>query len=151
MSQQCNNPYKSSRETAGITQEKAAEMLGISVESIRAYEGDKRVAPDPVVLNMMDIYRAPHLAAQHLRYASEVARQIMPEIQAKDLPEAVLGILASTQRFLAKRDLLVEITSDGRIDETEMPEWQEILKSIDALRMAALNVRFAKCKGFDKR
>lgn len=143
MSSQYNNPYKTCREAIGITQEKAAELLDVSVESIRAYEGNKRIPPESVVLNMIDIYHAQHLAGQHLRNASEIARRLMPEVEAKELPEAVLGILAAVNKFVAKRDLLVDITSDGRITSDEMNDWQDILASIDTLRNAALSVRFA--------
>ena len=39
------NIYQLSREAAGYTQEKAAELIGISVESLRSYELDKRIPP----------------------------------------------------------------------------------------------------------
>lgn len=38
MSEEYRNIYKIARRTAGFTQEAAAERLGISVESVRAYE-----------------------------------------------------------------------------------------------------------------
>lgn len=38
MSEEYRNIYKIARRTAGFTQEAATERLGISVESVRAYE-----------------------------------------------------------------------------------------------------------------
>lgn len=39
------NIYKTARRAAGMTQEAAAERLGISVESVRAYETGQRIPP----------------------------------------------------------------------------------------------------------
>ncbi len=147
MPQDSRNPYKACRESAGYTQEKAAELLNISVESIRAYESDKRPVPGAIVNDMIAVYGTPHLAMQHLTYADVVAKKILPEgFEVKDLPEAVLGILAAVQRFIAKRDLMIQITCDGRIDPEEMGEWQEVLAAVDALHTATLNMRFANTK-----
>ncbi len=57
MSKECRNIYKRARRTAGYTQEAAAEILNISVESLRAYETDRRVPSGDVVLQMMIVRR----------------------------------------------------------------------------------------------
>lgn len=36
------NIYQAAREAAGMTQERAAELIGLSVESIRSYETEKK-------------------------------------------------------------------------------------------------------------
>ena len=43
MPEESMNIYKTARRAAGITQEAAAEQLGISVESVRAYETGLRI------------------------------------------------------------------------------------------------------------
>ena len=40
------NIYQAAREAAGMTQERAAELIGLSVESIRSYETEKRIPAD---------------------------------------------------------------------------------------------------------
>ena len=52
MPEEYRNIYKICRKSAGFTQEAAAERLGISVESLRAYETGQRVPPDEVVETM---------------------------------------------------------------------------------------------------
>ena len=55
------NIYQSAREGAGLTQEKAAEMLGWSVRNLQAIEQEDRT-PTPVrVAEMAEAYRAPWL------------------------------------------------------------------------------------------
>lgn len=49
MPEEYRNIYKIARRNAGITQEAAAEQLGISVEIVRAYETGQRILPNDVV------------------------------------------------------------------------------------------------------
>ena len=42
------NPYQKARKTTCLTQEQAAERLGLSAESLKQYELGKRVPPDGV-------------------------------------------------------------------------------------------------------
>lgn len=48
--QEYRNIYQIARETSGLTQERAAELFNISVESLRAYETDRRIPQDSTVL-----------------------------------------------------------------------------------------------------
>lgn len=138
------NIYKIVRKTAGFTQERAAELLNVSVDALRDYEQGQRLVPSDVASAMCDVYQAPYLAVQHLRISSELGKKVVPEIQLKDLPEAVLGVLAAVQRFEAKRDAMVAIAADGQITASERAEWEEILKMIDNLAAAVQNVKFSK-------
>lgn len=48
------NIYQAAREAAGMTQERAAELIGLSVESIRSYETEKRIPADETVIKMAE-------------------------------------------------------------------------------------------------
>ena len=72
------NIYKTARRSAGLTQEAAAEQLGISVESVRAYETGQRVPPNYIVSRMVTCYNAQRLAVQHLNLYDELASCIIP-------------------------------------------------------------------------
>ena len=67
MPDETRNIYKTCRKAAELTQEAAAERLGISVESLRAYETGQRVPPDEVVADMFGLYNTLHLIVQHVR------------------------------------------------------------------------------------
>ena len=69
---------------------------------------------------------------------------MVPEIQLKDLPEAVLSVLAAVQRFIVKRDAMIEIVADGKIDEDEQAEWDNIIDRMNDLNVAMNNMRFSK-------
>lgn len=144
MAVDCQNIYKNARKSAGMTQEKAAQLLNVSVDSLRDYEQSQRLVPSDVASAMCDVYQAPYLAVQHLRRSSELGKRVVPEIQLKDLPEAVLSVLAAVQRFIVKRDAMIEIVADGKIEEDEQAEWDEILDRTNNLFVAMANMRFSK-------
>lgn len=134
MAVDCQNIYKNARKSAGFTQEKAAQLLSVSVDSLRDYEQSQRPVPSDVASAMCDVYQAPYLAVQHLRRSSELGKRVVPEIQLKDLPEAVLSVLAAVQRFIVKRDAMIEIVADGKIEEDEQAEWDEIMDRMAATK-----------------
>lgn len=147
MAIESQNIYKNARKSAGFTQEKASQLLNVSVDSLRDYEQSQRPVPSDVASAMCDVYQAPYLAVQHLRLTSDLGKRVVPEIQLKDLPEAVLGVLAAVQKFVAKRDALVEIAADGRISADEQTEWDEIMQLVNNLNAAVTNMRFSKGGG----
>ena len=136
MAIESQNIYKNARKSAGFTQEKASQLLNVSVDSLRDYEQSQRPVPSDVASAMCDVYQAPYLAVQHLRLTSDLGKRVVPEIQLKDLPEAVLGVLAAVQRFCAKREAMVEIAADGQIAESEQAEWDEIMCLANDLNVA---------------
>lgn len=80
MPEEYRNIYKICRRSAGFTQEAAAERLGISVESLRAYETGQRVPPDEVVETMSDLYNALHLIVRHVRERNAMYSRVVPEV-----------------------------------------------------------------------
>lgn len=138
------NIYQIARESSGITQEKAAELLDISVESIRAYEGFKRIPPNKVVVKMIEIYDSRFLAYQHIKNNSEDLQHYIPNINIKDLPTAILRLQKEVTDFIKVRDELVDITCDGIIDESERTRYNKILKELDDVVEAIMSLKFAK-------
>lgn len=54
MAVDCQNIYKNARKSAGMTQEKAAQLLNVSVDSLRDYEQSQRPVPSDVASAMCD-------------------------------------------------------------------------------------------------
>lgn len=144
MSTEYRNIYQIARESAGITQEHAAELIDISVESLRAYEYAKRIPPDKVVIKMIEIYNAQYLAYQHLKTSEEIGKRYLPDLEIKDLPTAILRVLKETEDFIECRKDLIDITCDGLISDNELPRWKYILEQLDELANAIMALKFAK-------
>jgi len=137
------NIYQIARADKGITQEKAAELLCVSVESLRAYETGRTVPPNDIVCAMIEVYGTQYLAYQHLVFSSEVARHCLPKIEFKDLPEAVLNVLKEVSDFVKCRDGLIDIAADGKISEEERPEFDRIMSEFEDVVSSFYSLKFA--------
>ena len=139
------NIYKTARLKAGKTQEGAAEALGISVESVKAYATYARIPPTNVVDRMCIIYDALYLAYQHNRIASGDVK-VIPEIQVLDLPRASIRLINRVISFAEKRRdrELLAIAEDGVISEEERPLYEEIVAELDGLIQAAMELKVSE-------
>lgn len=145
MSMYDTNIYKTARIKAGKTQEGAAEAIGISVESIKAYESYSRLPPAEVVDRMCIVYDALYLAYQHNRIASGEIK-VVPEIQVLDLPRAAIQLINKVIAFADRhRDReLLQIAEDGVIDESERELFGEIVTELDGIIQAATNLKVSE-------
>ena len=142
------NIYKTARQKAGITREKAAEAMGISVESLKAYETYGRLPSCDVVDRMCLVYDALYLAYQHNRLASGEIK-VVPEVQIMELPLAAIRIINRVQAFAeAHRDRqLLCIAEAGTISEEERPLFDEIMSELDELVKAAVELKLSRTGG----
>ena len=146
MPDDCRNIYRICRKSAGLTQEAAAERLGISVESLRAYETGQRVPPTEVVELMGICYDAQYLGVQHLRETNSMYSRVVPEVPQVGVLEASARL---TNRIYAFADShadrrLMRITEDNVIDANERPEFDDILEDLQEIVEAALELRCAR-------
>lgn len=143
------NAYRISRMTAGVTQERWAEMLGVSVESVRHWEAGDYLPSDSTVQMMAEISGYTILGLQHLRARSELARNEIPEVEPASLSEAVLRLLVAIKALQPQVDELLMIASDNRIDDNESEIFEQILDDLDDVVRAALLVKHSE-KGEEK-
>ena len=146
MPQDKRNIYKIAREARGLTQEAAAEKLGISDSSIRAYETGQRVPPNEVVELMAICYDAQHLAFQHLRETNSMYGSIVPAVPDCSVLEASAKLINRIYDFADSHSdrRLMRIAEDNVIDESERPEFDAILADIQEIVEAALAVKCAR-------
>lgn len=146
MPEEYRNIYKSARKAKGYTQESAAERLGISVESLRAYETGQRVPPTEVVELMVICYDAQYLGYQHLRETNAMYGRLVPEVPRAGLLEASARL---TNRIYAFADShadkrLMRMAEDNVIDSMERGEFDVILEDLQEIVSAALALRYAQ-------
>lgn len=135
------NPYQRARLAAGLTQERAAELLEISPESIKAYEGGLRVPPDQTVLRMVEGYDAPELALEHAS-ATDVLG-VLGDAPVRPLPLAAIALANRLRAASGMLASLLEIAEDGRIDEDERPVFNEIVEELRSIMTAARQVIYS--------
>lgn len=134
--------YKTAREFAGLTQERAATALHVSVRSLAAYETGERIPADDVVVRMVDLYSYNQLAVQHMRANSELARRIIPELKDRSLIEAAVRFSNSLRRLdrLDGADRLLEIGEDNHITDEEEADYNEIALELQKLVQSAMEL-----------
>ena len=142
MPEEYRNIYKTARRAAGLTQEAAAEKLGISVESLRAYETDQRIPPNDVVELMVICYNAQHLAYQHLRETNSLMERVVPQLEQRSVLEVAVRIYNRLNRFTQqhKLDELMQIAEDGRIDDDERKVFDEIMDDLREIVKSGLEL-----------
>ena len=111
------NIYRDARQTAGLTQERWAELLGISADSVRQYETDRMTPSDEVVLRMAEAAGQQIICYWHMVRKSRIAAKILPELEEeKGLPEAVLALLIQIDDFREDGlQKLMRIAADGKV------------------------------------
>ena len=127
------NIYQSAREVA-------AERLDLSVESLGAYEQDRRRPPDSTVLRMAQLYDFPYLCYQHIQ-SGDLAG-VLPQVGVRTLEHATMRLI----RLIGKDgrlDQLMEINEDGIITVEERPLHDEIMSELHEIVTAALELDFA--------
>ena len=124
------NIYQTARELKGLTQEAAAERLDISVDSLGAYEQDRRRPPDSTVLRMAQLYDFPYLCYQHI--ASGELGGVLPEVTPTSLEQATMRLVRLIGKFAksGRLDQLLEINEDGRITAEERPLHDAIMAEL---------------------
>lgn len=142
MQNDTRNIYKRARRNAGYTQEAAAEMLNVSVESLRAYETDRRIPAGDVVLQMMICYNCHQLPTQHLQETSTLFNSVVPRLEERSLLAITVRIYNRLRSFQEdnRLDRLLAIAEDGVIDDQERPEFEAIIADLRQIIQSGLEL-----------
>lgn len=119
MSKACMLYYKTCRESAGIKQEDAANMLNVSCRTLSDYENGKARVPDDIVDSMAELYRSPLLAWWHLKHNSILGKYLPDVFEPKTEVDMVFQGILAKDKLSPVVDGLKEIMADGVIDELE--------------------------------
>ncbi|WP_110954747.1 helix-turn-helix domain-containing protein [Anaerosinus massiliensis] len=135
--------YQTARMGAGYTQEKAAELLNISVRSIRAYEGGETIPHDDVVVDMASVYNVPYLAYQHLKINNEIGKRYLPEIKVSNLSSSILDLRVELEDTSKNEYSISSIGRDNRVDKHEQRVWNECMDKVKSLIAASFSILLA--------
>ena len=82
---------------------------------------------------MAEKYQCPHLCNYFCANECAIGKQYVPEIKAKDLSQIILEMLASLNTMQRKQERLIEITSDGVIEDTELQDFINIQNELEKI------------------
>ena len=131
------NIYQIRREELGLTREKAAEQMeGLTPERIEKIESEKSLPHPDEVLLMAKGYRAPELCNYYCSTECPIGQKYVPGIEPRSLSEIVLEMLASLNVMQKSRDRLIEITSNGRVEDDEVEDFVRIQAELERISVS---------------
>lgn len=143
------NIYQRGRKTTLLTQEEAAERLGISPETLKRYEGGRLTPPDETVARMCEVYGVSWLALEHAKATDRLG--ILPDgIEAKSLMQSAISLINRLRPVHESMGSLLQIVEDGQVDETEDAQYEQIRAFIAANVAAELELLYATEDGAKK-
>ena len=134
--------YQMTRESLGLTREKAAEIIpGFSPERIEKMENDRmQIRPEDVKL-IAEAYKAPGLCNYYCSQECPIGRGRTPRVESKALVQIVVETLNSVNRIHQMKDRLLEIAEDGAVSPDEAEDFTEIREVLDKLQVSTATLQ----------
>ena len=139
------NIFQAARKSKGYTQEKLAELTGVSVGTIKAYESDKTIPKDPeIVRRLVNILDAQHLYAE-LANKNPLNQEVIPKISTNQpLLKVAMRTVKDLKEIEPEVDQFFFITSKGEIDAGEQKDYDNFVKKLENILSCCLDLKFAK-------
>lgn len=127
------NIYQILREDLGWSREEAEYRLDfISADRIAKIESGKSIAQPVEVVKMSEEYGQPALCNYYCTKECEIGAKYVPEVKLdSSLSQIVLEILSSLNSLQKGKERLIEISIDGVIADSEIPDFITIQKELD--------------------
>ena len=138
--------FKNARNTAGLTQERWAETLGVSVDAVQNYEYGRNFPTEETVLLMADISGYKILPYQYMSMKSRIGSEIPAELDERvSLPKAVLRLMVVLKDL---QDLwtpkLMRMAADGKITEDEAAQFKSCMNQLTELTKCVYDLKYAE-------
>ena len=136
------NAYQLSREAAGLTREKAGEMMEfVSDDRIEKIESERSLPHPEEVLAMSECYKDARLCNYFCSHECPIGMVYVPEVELKTLSQITLETVNAINSLEKRKNRLIEIAVDGQIDEEEQADFENIRKELDDISMAVQTLR----------
>ena len=89
---------------------------------------------------MADLYNAPELRNYFCKNTCPLGEDI-PKVEIADLDRITVRTLSAIRKLGETKDLLLDITEDGVIDESEKADMEKVLCNLEELEQIAQNMK----------
>jgi len=122
------------------SREGAADYM--SIDRGRLYRIESGIAvPYPEEIRLMaDLYNAPELENYYCRTMCPLGSEI-PKAELADMDRITIRTLSTFRKIGETKEMLLDITEDGVIDENEKPQLEEILKNLEEVKEIAQSMK----------
>ena len=136
------NIYQLSREKQGLTREAASElMVYISDDRIEKIESSKSLPHPEEIMTMADCYKNAALCNYYCSNECPIGMKYVPELELKELPSITLEVLNSLNQLQKKKDRMIEIAVDDKINPDEKKDFEEIMSELQRMAISANTLR----------
>lgn len=147
MSENYPTIYQKARKRSCLSQEQAAEVLHVSLKTLKAWEYGERTPTNAAVMYMCEAYKTPWLALDHLRETADMLQVLPGDIKLQGLPTAAITLYNRVMTFAnryRRTEQLLAIAEDGAIDAQEQELFSQIVEDLDGIISAALQIKYAE-------
>lgn len=122
------------------SREGAADIM--SIDRGRLYRIESGIAnPYPEEIHLMaDLYNAPELKNYFCKNICPLGEDL-PKAEIADLDRITVRTLSAIRKLGETKELLLDITEDGVIDESEKDDMKKVLQSLEELEQIAQNMK----------
>lgn len=122
------------------SREGAADIM--SIDRGRLYRIESGIAnPYPEEIHLMaDLYNAPELKNYFCKNICPLGEDL-PKAEIADLDRITVRTLSAIRKLGETKELLLDITEDGVIDETEKDDMEKVLRNLEELEQIAQNMK----------
>ena len=133
--------YKASTHNEQLSsREGAADIM--SIDRGRLYRIESGITnPYPEEIHLMaDLYNAPELENYFCKNMCPLGDSI-PKAEIADLDRITIRTLSAFRKIGNTKELLLDITEDGIIDESEKADFEQILQNLEELEQITQNMK----------
>lgn len=141
-----SNVFYKARCEAATHNEQLSSREGVadimSIDRGRLYRIESGIAnPYPEEIHLMaDLYNAPELKNYFCKNICPLGEDI-PKAEVADLDRITVRTLSAIRKLGETKELLLDITEDGVIDETEKDDMEKVLRNLEELEQIAQNMK----------
>ncbi|MGN0106901.1 MAG: helix-turn-helix domain-containing protein [Hominilimicola sp.] len=141
------NDFKSLRKNKGLSRE---DVCGIVAErgSVldaarleRIENGKFPIHPDEVLL-LSEVYNEPIMCNIYCSQKCPIGARYVEPIEKKELEKIILSMIASLNSIEKKQERLIEITSDGEVDDNELKDFMQIQEELQSISETVEALKF---------
>ena len=142
--------YQIFREEAGLSREKASELMeSMPPSRIEKIEYETQQPTPYDIIQMADCYKRPDLCNYYCSHLCEIGDRYVPEVEVSALSNIILETIACLNEINPLTSRLIQIARDGQITDDELPDFAYISSKLDEVSLAvnALNLWVEKTAG----
>ncbi len=137
----CEARYAAAKGNGRLSsREGAAEELGIDRSRLARIELGSTVPYPEEALLMADMYKSPELKNYFCREMCPLGKN-MPKVDCSSLDRIGLKAMSSFRKVIQAKDLLLDITEDGIVDESEKEDLKKIIDILDEVGSIAQSLK----------